>query len=827
MISAAREFFSTLQAFLKLEAPEAAPSESGKNLERLLMLSQGMAHYQDLDQVLGYLLSAIRETFDMDCGVLMMEEDSIYRVRAHRGFSASFVSGFSAPFGEGTVGRAAASGQGLVIPKDQFSRLPEYERLFQESGWGGLFLTPIMLQSHNLGLFMAGASDESYFSQNRLEALKPYLQILSAGMRNIEMVEMMEKFNRRLTAEVTSTTQELTQTNARLIRRVRELKALYEITLSASMHANLEYLLDSVSSKIAEFFGVEQVGFLINMSPKGRRPELAIGFPSFGIPREARGSLRIPMDAAAGPYLAGMISAFTKGDIQYIHGVPASLGDELASFGENSALLKALDKVVVRSLIAAPLKTAQGSHGVLVLANPVREAAHKGQETLSDEDMRTLTLVAIRIATAIENDNLEAQNRKRLQDLTTLQEVNEAFYATPVLEFILAKIVRVISKTFNCQLCDFLLLEPSSSELVAHPASSQGASPAPEDPIFLRDPKNTSSQVFAEKKSRIVEDVHEDFSLSRLGLEQKIRSMLLVPLKVEQEVIGILRLGSSEEGFFDEDHVRLAELVADRSAVIVHNARLYEKIIAANRELERLNQVKTEFVSMVSHELRTPVTAIKGFVDVVLTEDAGPVNDQQKRFLTIAHNSIDRLSLLISDLLDISRIESGQMKIELEPISIEKIMQDCYETYRAGAEAKKISLELRSDSKLPLVVADESRVKQVVDNLISNAMKFTLENGNIKMYADDLGDFVLISVADSGVGIKKDDQDKIFSMFYQVDSSLTRKVGGTGLGLAISKSIIEMQGGRIWVESETGQGSIFRFLLPRYREQKVKDVSKE
>jgi len=118
-------------------------------------------------------------------------------------------------------------------------------------------------------------------------------------------------------------------------------------------------------------------------------------------------------------------------------------------------------------------------------------------------------------------------------------------------------------------------------------------------------------------------------------------------------------------------------------------------------------------------------------------------------------------------------------------------------------------------------------VKQVVDNLISNAMKFTPENGNIKIYADDLGDFVLVSITDSGVGIKKDDQDKIFSMFYQVDSSLTRKVGGSGLGLAISKSIIEMHGGRIWVESEPGQGSVFRFLLPRHREQKSKGVSKE
>ena len=418
-------------------------------------------------------------------------------------------------------------------------------------------------------------------------------------------------------------------------------------------------------------------------------------------------------------------------------------------------------------------------------------------------------------------------NSKRLEDLIMLQKVDEAFYATPILEFILGKIVRVISKTFKCQLCDFLFLDSTSSEL--HPISSQGLPPSSspitfQDPLLLRDPKNIMAQVFADKKSRIIENVREDFSLSRLGLKESIRSMLLVPIKIEQEVIGILRLGSSEGGCFNENHVRLTELVAERSAMIVYNARLYEKVIATNLELERLNKIKTEFVSMVSHELRTPLTAIKGFVNIVFTGSAGPINDQQKRFLAIADNSIDRLSLIISDILDISRIESGQMKIDLKPISVDKILQDCYETHSSGTEAKKISLELNFDKKIPQVIADGSRVKQVIDNLVSNAIKFTPENGKIRIDVEDLGDFVLFSIVDSGIGINKDDHENVFDMFYQTDSYLTRKVGGSGLGLSISKSIIEMHGGKIWVESESGQGSIFRFLLPRY---KYKNVSHE
>jgi signal transduction histidine kinase len=311
-----------------------------------------------------------------------------------------------------------------------------------------------------------------------------------------------------------------------------------------------------------------------------------------------------------------------------------------------------------------------------------------------------------------------------------------------------------------------------------------------------------------------------DFVVSHAEMKQNICSMMIVPLKVENEVMGVLRLGSREKSFFDQHHLRLAELIADRAAVIVQNARLYDKVLKANRELERLNRVKTEFVSMVSHELRTPVTAIKGFVDVVMNEEAGPLNSQQIKFLKIAHNSIDRLTILISDLLDISRIEAGQMKLEMHPISMVKILQDSAETYRATIEGKKIGFHVKIAEKLPEVLADESRIKQVIDNLLSNAMKFTSPDGSIKLLVEDMGDFVLVNVSDTGVGIKKENQEKIFDRFFQVDSSLTRQVGGTGLGLAISKSIIEMHGGRIWVESEEGKGSTFRFLLPRLREKK-------
>ncbi|MBI3012042.1 MAG: hypothetical protein HYY63_00270 [Elusimicrobia bacterium] len=226
-----------------------------------------------------------------------------------------------------------------------------------------------------------------------------------------------------------------------------------------------------------------------------------------------------------------------------------------------------------------------------------------------------------------------------------------------------------------------------------------------------------------------------------------------------------------------------------------------------------------EFLSIVSHELKTPTTALKGAVDIVYYGEAGKLTPQQKRMLTIAQHSVERLTYLISDLLDVSRIEGGQIKLKMETASLGKILHDMQEAYLTIVQSKGIELSLQVSPNLPPVLVDDMRIKQVMDNLLSNAVKFTPPRGKITMTAKDRGDFVLVSVSDSGLGIKPQDQMKIFMKFFQVDSSLSRQAGGTGLGLAIAKSIVEMHGGEIWVESDLGKGSTFHFLLRHAKEK--------
>ncbi|MBV9602837.1 MAG: response regulator [Chloroflexi bacterium] len=240
--------------------------------------------------------------------------------------------------------------------------------------------------------------------------------------------------------------------------------------------------------------------------------------------------------------------------------------------------------------------------------------------------------------------------------------------------------------------------------------------------------------------------------------------------------------------------------------------RLYGfRDVTQERELDRM---KTEFVSQVSHELRTPLTAIKGFTELLLDGDAGEVNDEQQEYLDIVKSNVDRLVALINDLLDISRIESGRIKLDLAPIDLAAIITSVVATMRPLLDAKQQTLTTSVEADLPLAMGDRDRVVQVVTNLVSNAHKYTQAEGAITVSAERTDNLLRVAVQDNGMGIPADDIPKLFTRFFRVDSSLTREIGGTGLGLSIVKSIVELQGGTVSVESEVGRGSTFAFTLP-------------
>lgn len=228
----------------------------------------------------------------------------------------------------------------------------------------------------------------------------------------------------------------------------------------------------------------------------------------------------------------------------------------------------------------------------------------------------------------------------------------------------------------------------------------------------------------------------------------------------------------------------------------------------------KIDQMKNEFVSTVSHELRTPLTSIKGYIDLILEGDAGDINDLQREFLDIVKQNNDRLVALINDLLDISRIESGRVHLKIKPVRLEEIIDEIVATFRAMVERKTLKLKVAVPNDLPAVAADHDRIAQVMANFLSNAIKFTPAGGKISIHVEEQDGQLATSVVDTGIGIPPADQRNLFTKFYRVDSSLTREIGGSGLGLSICKTIVDLHGGRVWVDSEVGKGSTFSFSLP-------------
>lgn len=255
--------------------------------------------------------------------------------------------------------------------------------------------------------------------------------------------------------------------------------------------------------------------------------------------------------------------------------------------------------------------------------------------------------------------------------------------------------------------------------------------------------------------------------------------------------------------------VRVDPVVDDRGNYL--GAVTTMRNVTAEREAA---QMKNEFVSTVSHELRTPLTSIKGYIDLILDGEAGEINEIQQEFLSIVKENSDRLVELINDMLDISRIESGRIVLKVQPLDVAERIAGAVNTFGAVVDQQGRAIHVDVPADLPLAAGDPDRVGQVLINFISNAIKYSPQGGDVHVRAGVVDSMVRIGISDQGIGIAPEDQQKLFTKFYRVDSSLTREIGGTGLGLSICKSIIELLGGHVGVESEAGKGSTFWFDLP-------------
>jgi signal transduction histidine kinase len=296
------------------------------------------------------------------------------------------------------------------------------------------------------------------------------------------------------------------------------------------------------------------------------------------------------------------------------------------------------------------------------------------------------------------------------------------------------------------------------------------------------------------------------------------RALLSVPLLREDQIIGSLSLNRRVHGEFSAEVVDVLKTFATQSALAIQNARLFREIADKSRQLEAASRHKSEFLANMSHELRTPLNAIIGFSEVLNERMFGDLNEKQDEYLKDIHASGQHLLSLINDILDLSKIEAGRMELEATDFDLPSAIDNALILVRERAGRRGITLVHSVDEGLGTIRGDERKVKQVLLNLLSNALKFTPERGRIDVSARLQDGAAEIAVADTGVGIAPEDQEVVFEEFRQVGAA-DKKVEGTGLGLALSRKFIELHGGRIWLKSQVGHGSTFTFTLPVRRKE--------
>jgi signal transduction histidine kinase len=303
-------------------------------------------------------------------------------------------------------------------------------------------------------------------------------------------------------------------------------------------------------------------------------------------------------------------------------------------------------------------------------------------------------------------------------------------------------------------------------------------------------------------------------------LKAGFRARLIVPLVGAQGAVGALVVRRRVPGEFPKSTIELLQTFAAQSVLAIENANLFHELEKKSVELQLASRHKSQFLANMSHELRTPLNAILGYTELIVDKIYGEIPPKALTTLERVQANGKHLLGLINDVLDLSKIEAGQINLTLTDYSVKDIVYNVYSAVESLANNKKISLKVDIAPELPQAHGDERRLTQVLFNLVGNAIKFT-DDGEVAIKASSSNGSVTVAVHDTGPGISAADQEKIFEEFQQADSSTTKEKGGTGLGLAIAKRIVEMHGGRLWVESQLGQGATFSFMVPVKVENQV------
>jgi signal transduction histidine kinase len=419
------------------------------------------------------------------------------------------------------------------------------------------------------------------------------------------------------------------------------------------------------------------------------------------------------------------------------------------------------------------------------------------------------------IALAVDNARLFGALQDRLAELARLGEASEAVAALGDLEAVGAQVARRAAELVEAERAAILLLDPRGESLVALPT----AYGVPDSHLwrlrFRLGDGGPNVSVFQTGRPYITNDAtgdRNDPCRSARALEE--RSVLAVPLR-SVGTLGVLRVSNKRLGLFTRQDARLLAVFAAQAAVAIGNATLYQQAVHEREQLKELERLKSQFLSLVSHELRTPLSSIKASAEVLLSTAPEEAPEAQIRLLRNIDRSSDRLGSLITDLLDLTRLEGGRLELHRECIDLRTVAEEALATVRPLADGRRQKIAVSFDDAPCEVNGDRRRLEQVALNLLTNAVKYGRIGGRIWLMVHRTPDSsVRLEVRDDGPGIRESDQRVVFERFYRLDTEETRRAPGTGLGLPIARALTELHGGRIELRSEAGRGSTFVVTLP-------------
>jgi signal transduction histidine kinase len=734
----------------------------------------------DVKPVLAAVVGAARRFCGANDAAIALREGEDLLVAAHEGPLRASV-GESRPLDLG-------SGMGLTILEGRTVHVPDVAELDPKEnatvialaksyGFRAALAAPMLREGGAIGCVLLRKPEPGPFTPRQIELLETFAAQAVIAIENV-----------RLFTELRETLEQQTAT-AEVLRVISQ------------SPTDVQPVLNAVAAAARRFCGGDDVTIVLREGP-----ELMQVAHDGGLALIAAG--RFPFDRSS------TIGHATV-DARTIH-----IPDVAALAPSEYTLTQAVSQEVgVRAILAAPMLREGGALGCILLRKP-----EPGPFT--PRQVELLETFAAQAVIAIENVRLFTELRESLEYQTAISDVlkvmsRSTFDLEPVLQTVLETAVRLC----HAQMASIFQLEDGVYRWkVGHGLDPRYRASEASNPI-LPGRGTLVGRVAADGQAVRVMDALNDPEYAPLddARLQNVRSMLGVPMTRDGKPFGVIALARGYVEGFTDKQVELVQVFADQAVIAIENVRLINEIRDKSRQLEIASQHKSQFLANMSHELRTPLNAIIGYTEMMADGLYGDVSDKAQGVLERVQANGRHLLGLINDVLDLSKIEAGQLVLAVEEYAVIEMVATVMAATESLARAKNLRLSSDVAPGLPTGMGDARRLAQVLLNLVGNAIKFT-DQGGVEIRAAQRGDRFDIAVVDSGPGIAPADQAKIFEEFQQVDNTSTRKKGGTGLGLSISRRIVELHGGRITVESELGKGSTFRISIP-INVQPIKDAA--